>query len=184
MGGMKGAWGKDPWEEKGKGKGTLEEDLKGKGKGMLEDVNEKDSKGKGGPEDKAYCELHNKYRKKDLLERDPVTGALHCRQGFECRDNTSGEPCKFFREGRCQRGDKCVFSHEGEGAVDPFAWSPNNPRLGFCTLHQKQRHNNALVIDSETGAMVCAEGDECKGAANTPCIFYQQGKCKRGSECR
>merc|ERR1712012_1518234 len=102
---MKG-WDKGSWEEMGKGKGALEADVgkgnaegkgkpgkgkPGKGKGALED-----DAGKGKSEEKAYCETHQKLRKKDLLVRDPFTGALQCRAGFECRDNTSGEPCKFF----------------------------------------------------------------------------------------
>jgi len=57
----------------------------------------------------------------------------------EARSNNSGvkskEPCMFFREGKCTRGDKCLFSHEIEGkAKGSSADSGEGRKLEPCAF--------------------------------------------------
>merc|ERR1712048_441952 len=64
--------------------------------------------------EKALCSVHNKLRKLHLMVKDPGSGRFRCMPGYECKDVPTNQRCKFFMEGRCQRGKDCAFSHGDE----------------------------------------------------------------------
>lgn len=101
--------------------------------------------------------------------------------------------CKFWLEGRCERGDKCTWLHDDEKqeALEAAVIKPIRP-----TAQVKQ----TLCKFFERGA--CERGDQCtwlhdegqlQDRDQTPapaipvkrtlCKFFEQGTCERGDQC-
>lgn len=79
------------------------------------------SKGSKSKEDdgKGWCVAHSKLRfLTHLQDVGDGLGSLVCIEGSECAGSADGgvkrAMCKFFLEGRCSRGDACVFAHAEE----------------------------------------------------------------------
>lgn len=87
----------------------------------LQEVQHEDWKGgkggKGVPEEKAICSVHNKQRTMSCLQ-DVGHGAFACRPGCECKGvgiaNGPRPPCKFYAQGNCHKGEACPFTHDAE----------------------------------------------------------------------
>ncbi|KAI8818645.1 uncharacterized protein EV422DRAFT_498787, partial [Fimicolochytrium jonesii] len=83
------------------------------------------------------------------------------------REKAAKTPCEFWQQGRCNQGDNCPYSHDGEGSS--FA-----ERLP-CRFYK-------------SGS--CQRGDECiysHDLKSEPCVFFHlkqhKGGCQKGDEC-
>jgi len=66
-----------------------------------------------GDEGRAVCIEHGKQRSTTCMLASP--DGWRCKPGKECSSAVAGPKramCKFFQEGRCDRGDACVFAHD------------------------------------------------------------------------
>mmetsp|Transcript_11030 Transcript_11030/g.16241 ORF Transcript_11030/g.16241 Transcript_11030/m.16241 type:complete len:199 (+) Transcript_11030:2089-2685(+) len=75
------------------------------------------------------------------------------------------QPCKFYMEGRCQKGDECTFRHEGVDII-------------------KRLHEPCKFLL----AGGCDKGDLCAyqhDLSLCPCKFFHlYGSCKEGDNCQ
>eukprot|EP00536_Pseudo-nitzschia_multiseries_P000871 jgi/Psemu1/321812/estExt_fgenesh1_pg.C_110016 len=69
-------------------------------------------------------------------------------------------PCRFFAQGKCNRGNSCPYSHESGGGNSGFGG-------GF-----QSNQNNKSNTNNRQG-----------GGKKGPCRFFAQGRCKKGNDC-
>ncbi len=81
--------------------------------------------------------------------------------GGKTNQKSKKGPCRFFAQGRCNKGDRCEFSHEMPGQ----AQSNNNTPFGGGGWNNSSTNNN-------------------NGTKKQPCKFFAQGKCKFGANCK
>ena len=85
--------------------------------------------------------------------------------------------CHFYQEGRCQKGDKCPFSHQVT-AQQIMQQQLNNKKYEICKFYLNS---------------FCSKGDKCTFMhGEFPCKFYYRnllsggpvGGCTNGDKCR
>ncbi|KAF5373225.1 hypothetical protein D9615_007495, partial [Tricholomella constricta] len=117
-----------------------------------------------------------------------------------------GRPCKWFREGHCRRGDKCLFLHDSPSAeeavhsesnsvVEEMApgnsddgWGSNAEGWGsfideWAKLEEPKNDSESKQVDDEPPASRRRLLDDKRDFKPPQCQFYAVSRCKKGSRC-
>ena len=93
-----------------------------------------------------YAEIQKERQKKDAERQQ------------ELKEKREKIPCQFFLAGRCQKGDKCPFSHQAPKKLELCKFYAN----GYCSKMDK-----CFFMHSDF-----------------PCKFFYRGQCTQGEKCR
>mmetsp|Transcript_79059 Transcript_79059/g.223741 ORF Transcript_79059/g.223741 Transcript_79059/m.223741 type:complete len:318 (-) Transcript_79059:123-1076(-) len=95
------------------------------------------------------------------------------------KNNQSRTPCKFFIQGICRKGAACPFSHgnQPQPQYEQYElYEPEQVPQEWEVQHQQPYRPGHMMAGGGGGA-------SSHKYKSTPCKFFAQGMCTRGSSC-
>ncbi|KAJ7077877.1 hypothetical protein B0H15DRAFT_805060 [Mycena belliarum] len=102
---------------------------------------------------------------------------------------TSSRQCKYFLEGTCKYGDKCLFSHETLESRQ-FTSPPGNdhePEVSLAPeVDAHESEASAVPTNQPENTLLMASSSPASSASAPifePCTYHVTGRCDRGDFC-